>query len=121
MITKKSLRVLGNSVNYFVRGEICNPSYMACKFESIEELTDILKNFDTAEICPGFTVKELGVTNCLSIEGVKNPNNIRYKACEMLVVDGQLKCSSCKYFDVLSRRKVARVCSQKNCRYQERK
>lgn len=30
VITEKSLRLLGNSVNYFVRGEICTPSHLVC-------------------------------------------------------------------------------------------
>lgn len=80
----------------------------------MEELNDILKNFDNAEICSGFTDRELRATNGPLIERVKNPTNYRYKACEMLVVHGELRCCSCKYFDVLSRRKVSRECSKRN-------
>lgn len=111
VINEKTLRILGDTVDYFVRGEICYPYHLACTFRTIEELNDIVKNFDESDICPGFTNKELAVTNCSSLEGVNSPHSLRYKSCEVLVVNGQVKCSSCKYFDVLKRRKVARQTS----------
>lgn len=105
MNNEKTLRILGDRVNYSVRGEICYPYHLACKFRTFAELNDIVKNFDESEICPGFTNKELAVPNYSCLESVNIPKNLRYKSCESLVVNGQVKCSSCKNFDVLKRQR----------------
>ena len=98
MLNPKSIQMFNNNVTYLVKQKFAKPLHLACSFKSIEELNDIFKYFDAADICeccPEEDLQLLQLDSTNKAGDIKKKHCWRSNSCEYVVVPGEKRCSSC--------------------------
>lgn len=122
MVFLKSVKVdQSGTVQYYVRGKSCFPDFLSDSFTKIQELNDILKNFDVIPFCPGCPEEELQLLkeDCTKI-GQKKKQTWRSKSCELLCCPGQNRCGCCTILKKILVRKSSTATKQKKSRTEVR-
>ncbi len=111
MVFLKSVKVDDTgSVQYYVRGKLCYPDFLSDSFSKIQELNDIIKNFDVIPFCPGCPEEELQLlkADCTAV-GIKKKHAWRSKSCELLCCPGQNRCGCCTILKTILVRKCGKA------------
>ena len=94
--THKAVRILDKSVHYYVRGHLTTPSFLAETCRNLQELNDILKNFDACSLCEGCPEKDLNLMQQNSAKSLlRDDHRWRPKTCERLLIPGEKQCRQC--------------------------
>ena len=97
VVLQKTLKIAGDiNVGYFEKTESVKPLHLAHSSSRVQELTDIIKYFDLAELCPGCSEEELKVLDFDSTTlGTRNTHCWRSNECSRIIVPEEKKCSTC--------------------------
>lgn len=92
----KAVTILNNAVHYCVRGKSTTPSFLAETCRNMQELNDILKNFENCPLCGGCPEKDLKLLQLDSAKSFLQEDHCwRPKTCERIVVPGEKQCQQC--------------------------
>ena len=96
VVAQRAIRLIENVVKYCVNGHSAEPNFLAQTCQSLQELNDILKNFDACPLCEGCPEKEVKLLHLESAkEYLREDHCWRPSKCEHVVIPGEKKCQQC--------------------------
>lgn len=99
----KMITIAGEEVSYIVKGALIKtPEFLPKSIEKVEELTDLLSRFDSANICGGFKFDfEKSLSPSLKKATVKEYGERRSKLCIRILQKGST-CYRCQHLNNLA-------------------
>lgn len=96
ILVNKSFLVSGDTIQYHIRGKLIAPGELACYFSTLQELNDIISNFDSVQLCPGCTDHDLLLLNHhTSNGGTRKTNCWRSNDCLYIKLNDEVRCKKC--------------------------